>query len=137
MILTLTEDLSGCQGALRVDADIQEDVWRVRGPEEQWYSRQQWGVRKLRLLCHVSWHLCSASGCSPPPGGFGPVHCLTPLCSPLSFSISTKLGIVKVSRCGPIVYDLNKRDFPSAVYKLVPSQGVHFGTVLELILPFF
>ena len=41
MILTLTEDLSGCQGALRVDADVQEDVWRVRGPEEQWYSTQQ------------------------------------------------------------------------------------------------
>lgn len=72
-----------------------------------------------------------------PTGWLWPVHCLTPLCSPLSFSISTKLGIVKVSRYGPIAYDLNKRDFPSAVCKLVPSQGVHLGTVLELILPFF
>ena len=100
-------------------------------------SKQQGGVRKRLLFCHVSWHLCSTSICSLPLGGFGPVHCLTTLCSALSFSISTKLDIAKVSRCGPIVYDFNKRDFSSAVYKLVPSQGVHFSTVFEWILSFF
>lgn len=109
----------------------------VPGPEEQGLEAAVRGEEAPAVLPCVLTPLLNINLLTPTGWLWAcslPYHALL---SPWSFSISTKLDIAKVSRCGPIVYDLNKREFPSAVFKFVPSQGVHFSTVFELILSFF
>lgn len=134
MILTFTEDLSVCQGALRVGADVPEDVWHCawswgtgsRSSSEGWGSSCCFAMCPDTFAQHQSAHSHWVA--------LGLFTALPHSAPSLEFFHLNKAWR---TQCGPIVYDLNKREFPSTVFKFVPSQGVHFSTVFELILSFF